>query len=80
MGHLLKRKKRMQRFKEIGDSTYIDQSKLHKACFQHNMAYGDFKYLSRRTASDKVLRDKALLNIRNIMDIKEVLLHWFTNF
>ena len=22
------------------------------------MAYGDFKYLTRRTASDKVLRDK----------------------
>ena len=29
------------------------------ACFQHDMAYGDFKDLARRTASDKVLRDKA---------------------
>ena len=28
------------------------------ACFQHDMAYGDFKDLARRTASDKVLRDK----------------------
>ena len=27
--------------------------------FQHDMAYGDFKDLKRRTASDKVLRDKA---------------------
>ena len=29
-----------------------------------DMAYGDFKYLSRRTASDTVLRDKAF-NIAN---------------
>ena len=25
---------------------------------QHDMAYGDFKYLAKRTASDKFLRDK----------------------
>ena len=37
------------------------------------MAYGDFKDLARRTAADKVLRDKAF-NIRNMMDIKE---DWF---
>ena len=30
-----------------------------KACFQHDMAYGEYKELARRTASDKVLRDKA---------------------
>ena len=30
-----------------------------KACFQHDMAYGDFKDLPRRTASDKVLCNKA---------------------
>ena len=29
---------------------------MGKACFQHDMAYGD---LGRRTAADKVLRDKA---------------------
>ena len=33
------------------------------------MAYGGFICLARRTASDKIL-----LKIRNIMDIKEVLL------
>ena len=32
---------------------------LDKACFQHDMAYGDFKDLARRTAADKVSRDKA---------------------
>ena len=26
--------------------------------FQHDMAYGDFKDLARRTAADKVLKDK----------------------
>ena len=29
-----------------------------KACFQHDMAYGNFKDLARRTASNKILRDK----------------------
>ena len=28
---------------------------LDKACFQHDMAYGDFKDLPRITASDKIL-------------------------
>ena len=33
---------------------------MHKACFQHGMAYGDFKYWSRRTVSDKFLCNKAI--------------------
>ena len=32
---------------------------MDKACFQHDMAYGDFKELERRTQSDKVLKNKA---------------------
>ena len=56
MDYLLKRKKE---FKETGDRSYIYKNELDKACFQHDMAYGDFKDLARRTASDKVLRDKA---------------------
>ena len=32
---------------------------MDKACFQHDMAYGDFKDLPKRTAADKVLRHKA---------------------
>ena len=31
---------------------------VDKACFQHDMDYGDFKDLTTRTASDKILRDK----------------------
>ena len=50
-----KNKKRIQKCKETGDSGYIYQNKLDKACLQHDVAYGDFKDLPRRTASDKVL-------------------------
>ena len=35
------------------------KNELDKACFQHDMAYGDSKDLKRWTASDKILRDKA---------------------
>ena len=38
-----KKKKSMQKFKEIGDSRYIYPNKLDKACFQRDMAHGDFK-------------------------------------
>ena len=36
----------------------FDKAWTDKACCQHDMAYGDFKDLKRRTASDKILRDK----------------------
>ena len=29
---------------------------VDKACFEHDMAYGDFKVLFRRTVSDKVFQ------------------------
>ena len=58
VGHLLKTKK-IETFNEIGDSRYIYQNKLDRACIQHNMANCNFKDLPRRIASDKVLHDKA---------------------
>ena len=57
--HLQKDKERSQKIKETEDSPYIYQNELDNACFQHDMAYGDFKYLTRRTASDKILCNKA---------------------
>ena len=54
-----KKKERIQKFKETGDTSYIYKNELDKAFFQHNMAYGDFKDLKRKTFSNKVLRDKA---------------------
>ena len=47
------------------DTNYIYENKLHKACFQHDIAYGDFKDLARRAASDKFLRDKAFNVAKN---------------
>ena len=38
---------------------------VDKACFQHDMAYGDFKYLTRRKACDKILRDKGFNIAKN---------------
>ena len=55
----------LKKFKETGDSKYIYQNELDKACFQHDMAYGDFKDLLRRIAADKVLRDKAFNIAKN---------------
>ena len=52
-------RKRIQKFKETGYSRYIYKNELDKACFQHDMAYGDFKDLSRKTVIDKFLTDKA---------------------
>ena len=58
-GPLAKYKGRIQKLKETGDLQHIYQYKLYKACFQLDNAYWDFKDLTRRTASDKILRDKA---------------------
>ena len=54
-GPFTKNKERTQKFKQTGDS----RNELDKPCFQQDMAYGDFKDLTKRTAADKVLRDKA---------------------
>ena len=59
-GPFTKNKERIQKFKETGDTSYIYKNELDKACFQHDMAYGEVKDLAKRTAADKVLRDKAM--------------------
>ena len=65
-GPFTKNKERIKKFKETGDSTYTYQNDLDKACFQHDMAYGDFKDLNRRLAANKVLQDKALNTAKNL--------------
>ena len=52
-GPFTKNKERIQKFKETGDTSYIYKNEMGKAYFQLDMAYGDFKDLARRTASDK---------------------------
>ena len=44
---------------QTGDTNYISRNELDKACFQHDMAYGNFKDIETRTQSDKVLKDKS---------------------
>ena len=58
MDHLQKNKLRIQKFMQLGDTSYIYRNGLDKACFQHDIAYGKYKHLKRRTQSDKVLKDK----------------------
>ena len=64
-GPLTKNKEWIQIFKETGDTSYIYKNKLDKACFQHDIAHGDFKDLKRRTTSDKILRDKGFNIAKN---------------
>ena len=44
-GKFIKNNERIKKIKETGDSTYIYQNESNKACFQHDMAHGDFKDL-----------------------------------
>ena len=58
-GPFTKHKQRIQKFKETGDTKYIYRNELDKACFAHDAAYFDSKDLTKRTAADKVLKDKS---------------------
>ena len=58
MWTIKKNKERIQKLRKTRDSQYIYQHELDKACFQHDIAYGDFKDLTRKEASDEILHDK----------------------
>ena len=64
-GPFTKNNERIKKLKETGKSRYIYLNELDKACFQHDIAYGDFERLNKRTAADKVLRDKAFNIAKN---------------
>ena len=64
-GPFTKNKERTQKFKETRETSYIYKNELDKACFQHDMAYGDFTDIARRTVSHKILRDKAFNIAKN---------------
>ena len=73
-GPFTKNKERTKKFKEKGDSWYIYQNKLFKACFEHGIGYGDFK------VKYYMINHLILLKIKNMMNTKEVLLQWLTIF
>ena len=58
-GPFTKNKERIQNFKETGYSKHIYQTEIDKACFQYDVACGDFKDLPKRRTADKVLFDKS---------------------
>ena len=64
-GPFNRNKQRIQRFMQTGDINYIYENELGKACFQHDLAYGDFKDLKRRAKSDKVLKDRVFAIANN---------------
>ena len=49
----------MEKFIQTGNTEFTYRNDLDKACFQHDLPHGKSKDLTRRTQSDKVLRDKA---------------------
>ena len=65
-GPFTKNKERIQKLKETGNTSYIYKNELDKVCFHHDMAYGHFKDLKRRTFSDKLLKDKAFNIAKNL--------------
>ena len=76
-GPFTKKKERIKKFKETGNSRYIYQNELDKACFQHGMTYGDFKQFVIKYC---VIKHLILLKIWNKMDINVGLLQWFIIF
>ena len=57
-------------FKEAGDARYIYQNQLNKACFQRDMAYGDFKIYQEEQLLIKyyVIEPLILLKSQNTME------------
>ena len=49
----------MIEMRRLRNTDNISKTNFDKSCFQHDMAYGKFKNLAKRTQSDKVVRDKA---------------------
>ena len=58
-GPFTKNKERIEKFMQTGNTDFIYKNELDKACFQHDMAYGKSKDLTKRTQLDNALRDKA---------------------
>ena len=58
-GPFTKDKERIQKFMQTGNTNCSYRNDLDKACFQHDMACGKCKDLTKRTESVKALRDEA---------------------
>ena len=56
--HLQKTKNELKSLGRQEMQILFNKNELNKACFQHDMVYGESKDLAKRTHSDKVLTDK----------------------
>ena len=63
-GPFTKNKRRIKKIIETGNRSVIFLKKIDEACFQHDIAYGDFKDLKRRTQSDKVFKKQSFCNCK----------------
>ena len=68
--HAQKIKKELKSFMQTGNTDFFYKNELDKPCFQHHMAYGKWKDLTKWTQSDKVLKHLHLRVIQNMMVIK----------
>ena len=48
-GPFIKNKERIEKFIQTGNTDFIYRNDLDKACFQHGMAFGKSKDLTKRT-------------------------------
>ena len=64
-GPFTKHKQRIQKFMQAEDTNYIYESELDKACFQNDSVYSKYKNLTKRTQSDKILKQQAFEIVAN---------------
>ena len=67
-GLFTKNKEKIEKFMQTGNTDFIYKTELHKACFQHDMAYVKSKDLIKTDHSDKVSK---LLILQITLVIKE---------
>ena len=53
-GPFAKNKERTEKFMQTGNIDFIYKNELHKACFQHDMAYGKSKALAKKVNQTKL--------------------------
>ena len=64
-GPFTKHCERIEKFRETGNLKHLYRNEWDKACFTHDVACSDSKDLTKRTISDKILRDRAYEIARN---------------
>ena len=64
-GPFPKHRERIQKFRETGYLKHLYKNELDKACFAHDAAYSDSKYLAKRNVSGKILKDRPYEIARN---------------